>query len=214
MVTRASVLLRRRAPRFNAKVYQHPPAAKAASLRLRYNEAMAGSTVLRTSVRVLYPEDAVAWHALQAGIYCEQQWFIGDTPPSVEALSRKLLSADASSELYLGALADGALVGWLELHRYSALRLSHVAVVTLAVALPYRRQGLGRQLLQESCRWAWRVGIEKLQLNVRAANLAAQALYLAEGFVLEGRELRQIRQGKSYEDNLLMAKFLKGYAGP
>lgn len=169
---------------------------------------MTGGTALRTFLRALRPEDAAAWHALQVGIYCEQQWFVSDAPASVEALSRKLLAVDASCDLYLGALADGALVGWLELHRYTALRLSHVAVLTLAVALPYRRQGLGRRLLQESYRWARRVGVEKLQLNVRAANLVAQSLYRSEGFVQEGREARQIRQDDYYEDNLLMAKFL------
>ena len=168
---------------------------------------MTGSTVLAL-VRTLRPEDAAAWHVLQEGIYREEQWFVGDSPPSVEALNRKLMAVDARFELYLGALAGSALAGWLELHRYTALRLSHVAVLTLAVALPYRRQGLGRRLLQEAYRWARRVGVEKLQLSVRATNLAAQALYQAEGFAEEGREARQIRQGDRYEDNLLMAKFL------
>lgn len=168
---------------------------------------MTGSTALRTLVRTLYPEDAAAWHALQIAIYREQQWFVGDSPPSPEALARKLLAVD-DYDLYLGALADGSLVGWLELHRFAARRLSHVAMVTLAVALPYRRRGLGRRLLQESYRWARRAGIEKLQLTVRATNLAAHALYQAEGFVPEGCEVRQIRQGDHYEDNLLMAKFL------
>jgi len=169
---------------------------------------MVGGTALRILVRALYPEDAAAWHHLQLGIYREQQWFVGDTPPPVEALSRKLLAVDASHDLYLGALAGGVLVGWLELHRYTTPRLSHVAVLTLAVALPYRRRGLGRRLLQEAYRWARRAGGEKLQLNVRAANLAAQGLYQTEGFVQEGCEARQIRQGDRYEDNLLMAKFL------
>jgi ribosomal protein S18 acetylase RimI-like enzyme len=145
---------------------------------------------------------------LQAGIYQEEQWFVGDGPPSVEALARKLRVIDARQELYLGAEIDGKLVGWLELRRFGFVRLSHVAVLTLAIAAPYRRQGLGRRLLHEGYRWAKRVGVEKLQLNVRAANAAALALYRSEGFVEEGREVRQIRQGDRYEDNLLMAKFL------
>jgi ribosomal protein S18 acetylase RimI-like enzyme len=169
---------------------------------------MVGGTALRILVRALSPEDAAAWHNLQLGIYREQQWFVGDTPPPADALSRKLLAVDASYDLYLGALVGGVLVGWLELHRYTTPRLSHVAVLTLAVALPYRRRGLGRRLLQEAYRWARRVGVEKLQLNVRAGNLAARALYRSEGFSEEGREVRQLRQGDYYEDNLLLAKFL------
>ena len=50
--------------------------------------------------------------------------------------------------------------------------------------------------------------MKKIQLNVRAKNRAARSLYELQGFGVEGREARQIREGNVYEDNLVMAKFL------
>jgi ribosomal protein S18 acetylase RimI-like enzyme len=49
----------------------------------------------------------------------------------------------------------------------------------------------------------------KLQLSVRARNEAAIALYRREGFALEGRERAQILDEEGFEDNLVMAKFLR-----
>lgn len=161
------------------------------------------------SIRPVNAEDARALLALQRSIYREGQGFVGDAPPSLDALANKLRTLDPELSLYLVAVGpQGALRGWLELHRPLPSRLRHVAMLTLAVAEPYRRQGLARRLLHEAYGWARRVGVEKISLNVRANNRAALALYRAEGFRLEGRERAQIRLPEGYEDNLIMAKFL------
>ena len=103
---------------------------------------------------------------------------------------------------------NGHFWGWLELHRLPPKKLSHVAVLTLAVAAPYRQQGIAGQLLARAYPWAREVGVAKLQLSVRSHNRAARALYEREGFGLEGCERQQVYDGGVFEDNLLMAKFL------
>ena len=159
------------------------------------------------SFRPAEPDDAAALTALQRSIYREGRWFVGDGPVAVETLARRLRTLDETMSLFLVA-ATPELAGWLELSRLAPARLRHVAVLTLAVGAPWRRQGLGRGLLERAYPWASRVGVEKIQLNVRANNHAALSLYEAEGFELEGREARQIRENGGYEDNLIMAKFL------
>lgn len=152
--------------------------------------------------------DAPALTALQGSIYDEGRWFVGDGPPSAEALRQRLRLLDPARAHYLVAAREDALLGWLELHRLSPKKLSHVAVLTLAVGAPYRRQGVAGGLLARAYPWAREVGVKKVQLSVRAPNRAAITLYKREGFVLEGRERGQVCDEGGLEDNLLMAKFL------
>jgi ribosomal protein S18 acetylase RimI-like enzyme len=164
-------------------------------------------------IREAKPEDAEALVALQSTIYKEGSWFVGDGPPSAEVLARKLRGLDPVMELYLvaGSPLEGTqLYGWLEINRFFIRKMEHVAMLTLAVAKDKRRQGLGRGLLECSYDWAKRVGVEKIQLNVRASNGAAIALYEQQGFGIEGRERRQILDAGRYEDNVMMAKFFTG----
>jgi ribosomal protein S18 acetylase RimI-like enzyme len=161
------------------------------------------------TIREARARDARDLVALQQGIYDEGRYFVGDGPPAVELLYRRLQGLEPARSLYLVACRSRELLGWLELHRLQAKRLQHVAMLTLAVAASARRQGIASRLLAESYRWAAERGVVKIQLNVRAGNQAALALYKREGFVCEGREVGQIRTEDGYEDNLLMAKFLE-----
>lgn len=163
---------------------------------------------LTPELRRARPSDAEALRALQEEIYREGRWFVGDGPPSVGSLQRQLRGLDESQSLYLVAAQGGAVCAWLELHRLQPTRLNHVAMLTLAVAQPQRRHGLGRLLLQRGFAWARRVGVAKISLNVRAGNDGAIALYRSCGFVEEGRERHQIRCDDGFEDNLVMAAFV------
>ena len=172
----------------------------------------------RFRVRNATSEDAAALAILQKAIYDEEHWFVGDGPPSVEALARRLRSLEPKMSLYLVATGSaagtaGEVTAWLELNRLMATKMQHVAVLTLAVTAASRRQGVAGNLLSEAERWALRVGVEKISLNVRANNGAALKLYERSGFVLEGRERAHIRLERGFEDNLIMAKFLGSLEG-
>jgi ribosomal protein S18 acetylase RimI-like enzyme len=162
------------------------------------------------TIRLAKETDAEALVALQRSIYDEGAWFVGDGPPTIESLRRKLRNLEPKMELYLLAEAKdaGALCGWLELNRFFISRMRHVAMLTLAVHRQMRRQSVGKRLLARAYAWGREVGVEKIQLNVRASNEAAIALYSVQGFVLEGHERRQIKTLAGYEDNFIMAKFL------
>jgi len=164
----------------------------------------------RLHLRRARGSDAATLVSLQREIYREGRAFVGDGPVSAEALANRLRLLDESMSLYLLATLgdEGKPCGWLELHRLTPARLKHVAVLTLAVSRPFRGRGVATELLKYAYGWAREVGVEKVQLNVRAGNRAAIALYERQGFELEGRERKQVREGSLYEDNLLMAKFL------
>ena len=164
------------------------------------------------SFRPAVPGDARKLVALQQDIYTEDRAFVGDGPPGIESLTRRLRSLESRKSLYLVAvtptLEDEAIVAWLKLHRLVPKKLEHVAVLTLAVAADYRRRGIAGALLRDADAWARRVGVKKISLNVRANNEAAAALYKGQGFLEEGLERAHIRLSDGFEDNLIMAKFL------
>jgi len=160
------------------------------------------------TVRGATVKDVDALEDLQWEIYREGVAFVGDGPPSLAAMERRLRFSDPRASLDLVAFRGSDLVGWLELNRHSPRRLHHVAVLTLAVAKRARRTGVGRRLMQEAYAWCEEVGVRKISLDVRAGNAAAIALYHSEGFALEGREHAQVRVDGGFEDNLIMGRWL------
>ena len=165
-------------------------------------------TGVQHEIREAKGGDAPAVVDLLGSIYDEGSWFVGDGPPSVGRLSRRIRGADVRDVLFLVAVEGRHVVGWLELQRMGPTKMRHVAVLTIAVAPQHRRRGVASALLRSGYAWADRFGVAKISLNVRENNAAAIALYEREGFVREGREARQIRTESGYEANLLMAKFL------
>lgn len=60
-------------------------------------------------------------------------------------------------------------------------------ILTLAVAPPHRRQGIGGLLLEEASEMLRAGGTRRLFLEVAADNPAARALYTSYGFLVTGR---------------------------
>lgn len=71
-----------------------------------------------------------------------------------------------------------------------------VHVIRLAVTEALRRRGAGRALLDALVAWARDRTSRAVLLEVRAANVAAQALYTAAGFVREGTRPRYYPDGE------------------
>jgi ribosomal-protein-alanine N-acetyltransferase len=74
----------------------------------------------------------------------------------------------------------------------------------LVVERAYRRQGMGAALLSACASWAADQGASTLRLEVRASNVAAQALYQRHGFLAEG--IRRAYYSAPTEDALLLGR--------
>lgn len=163
---------------------------------------------LKTDIRHARIDDSANLVALQRGIYEEGTWFVGDGPPTAGEIRRHLEYLDRYQSLMLVAVNGEQVCGWLELNRFRPMTMSHVVVLTLAVAAPYRRQGIGRALMRRGCYWALGSGVKKISLHVRAHNLAAIEFYKGEGFILEGCERDHLLTEEGLEDNFIMALML------
>ncbi len=77
---------------------------------------------------------------------------------------------------------------------------AHIA--TIAVHPDFRRQGLGEQILLSAIRDVRKEGAQRVFLEVRIGNVAAQAMYKKYGFEIAGIRPRYYRDNN--EDALLM----------
>ncbi|MBM7583096.1 ribosomal-protein-alanine N-acetyltransferase [Caldicoprobacter guelmensis] len=92
---------------------------------------------------------------------------------------------------YVVAEQDGNVLGYAGMW----LIVDEAHVTNIAVHPLFRRKGIGQALLKALMMEAYRMGIDKMTLEVRASNIAAQSLYKKLGFVEVG-----VRKGY-YSDN-------------
>ena len=93
---------------------------------------------------------------------------------------------------------DGQVVGILIL--WMIIDEAHIA--TLATHPDHRRQGIAEQLLVTALNKAYEEGARSALLEVRAGNVAAQALYYKYGFEAVGSRKRYYKDNN--EDAILM----------
>lgn len=103
---------------------------------------------------------------------------------------------------FLEAVSDGRLVGYIGFYRV----LDEGFVTNLAVHPDFRRKGVGRALLRRLISDCESLGVRTVSLEVRESNAPAIALYLSEGFVVDGRRPRFY--SRPTEDALLLSRRL------
>ena len=121
-----------------------------------------------------------------------------------------LYQPEAVPDHLLAVAVDGQqFLGSCRLFPAPAHSLSyHVVELGIFVLPKYRRQGIGRLLLQYGLDWAVDQKFEKVTLGVFASNKAAIRLYTEFGFIKEGCQQRQIKTAEEYVDLIWMARFL------
>jgi ribosomal-protein-alanine N-acetyltransferase len=97
------------------------------------------------------------------------------------------------------AEVDGRVAAMLVLW----LIVAEAHIATIATHPDFRRQGFGEKLLLHALAAARQEGAVRAFLEVRAGNLAAQALYKKYGFVVDGVRPRYYKDNN--EDALLMS---------
>jgi putative acetyltransferase len=107
--------------------------------------------------------------------------------------------------VFVAEAEDGEIVGRLSIARDQHPASRHVADLGLMVAQSYRRQGIGRALLEAAADWAREHDVRKLELHVFAHNEGAIKLYERFGFEREGFRKGHYRRGDEYVDAILMA---------
>ena len=161
-------------------------------------------------IRPAEPADAEALVALARAVGREPGgWLLTTTDWRSAADERRYLKAIRRfphAAVYVAETEDGELVGRLSLSRDQNPASAHVADLGLMVAEGWRRQGIGRALLEAAVDWARGAGVRKLELHVFPHNAPAIALYERFGFEREGYRKQHYRRSTgAYVDAILMA---------
>jgi len=86
--------------------------------------------------------------------------------------------------------------------------MDHVAVIGTYVYRNFRRQGVGRKLMQATLHFAREQGYEKIVIYVRASNSVAQGFYRKMGLIPKMMIERQVKIGGTYDDQVWMEMFI------
>ena len=108
----------------------------------------------------------------------------------------------------LTAFADNVVVGFCDIVPNAAVGFKHVGRLGMGVRSEWRRQGIGRRLLETCLAHGKRSGLEKVELEVYSDNVGAVGLYEAFGFKREGVRVRGRKFANRYQDIILMALWL------
>jgi tRNA threonylcarbamoyladenosine biosynthesis protein TsaB len=120
-------------------------------------------------------------------------------------------AALAAGEARAGEASGPSRAGWVAVagtgegilgFAAASVVLDRCELESMAVRVDARRQGVGAALLREVARWAAERGARRLELEVRAGNLAAIRLYERLGLKAEGR--RRGYYADPAEDALLL----------
>jgi len=119
--------------------------------------------------------------------------------------------AESEQGIYLVVERKGKIVGHGFLEPLHLKSICHVAQLTIGVHQGWQEKGIGTALLEMLIAWAKQsTTVEKIELNVRASNSRAIALYKKMGFIEEGRLKNRIKVNDSrYIDDILMALNVK-----
>jgi ribosomal protein S18 acetylase RimI-like enzyme len=138
-----------------------------------------------------------------------EKWWLatvdGFTPEQTRAFL-KFVTEHALSQVV--ADVNGLIVGWCDVVPKGPRGFSHVGALGMGVRREWRRQGVGRRLLEECLGMARAAGIEKVELEVFNDNDGAIRLYESHGFTREGVKARARKLEGRYQDVLLMALWL------
>ncbi|GAB4415307.1 MAG: ribosomal protein S18-alanine N-acetyltransferase [Anaerolineales bacterium] len=140
-------------------------------------------------IRKMKVEDVPAAHALDV---------LSFSLPWSERSLRFEVTDNPAARCWIAEI-DNRLAGMLILW----LIVDEAHIATIATHPQFRRMGVGSQLLENALQSALAEGARKAVLEVRAGNLAAQAMYQKFGFVEDGRRPRYYKD--NHEDAVLMS---------
>lgn len=128
--------------------------------------------------------------------------------PDERAWNGEKLAKNLKDEnnLFLGAIEDEKIVGFLSVQRGAFRRIRHTAYVIIGIQKNYCNRKIGTKLFEILDDWAIKNGIIRLELTVECENKLAIKLYEKMGFSIEGTKKKTMYVNGKYVDEYMMSK--------
>ena len=126
----------------------------------------------------------------------------------IEGFVKESVATDA---IQFFALNQDEVVGWADIFPSWAHAIAHCGSLGMGVHPSFRGQGLGCRLLHACIQKAWAKGLTRIELEARADNEGAIALYEKLGFKHEALKAKAMRFDGTYFDAVQM-RLLRGEA--
>jgi len=127
-----------------------------------------------------------------------------EAPPSEKI--RKFVRNNIARDLpQFVAVRGDEVIGWCDISPEDLPGFTHCGRLGMGVRKEFRRQGLGRKLLEAALEKAKAKRLERIELEVYASNLPAIELYKRSGFSVEGVKKRGRKLDGAYDDVVCMA---------
>ena len=160
-------------------------------------------------IRVLTENDAKSFYDCLKALDQETQYMMFEPDERVwneDLLKRKL---NNKNNLFIGAIEDREIVGFLSAEREMYRRNQHSAYIVTGIREAYCNKGIGTQFFGVLDEWAKENCLKRLELTVETPNIVAINLYRKSGFVIEGTKKYTMLVNGEYLDEYMMAKIYK-----
>ncbi len=128
--------------------------------------------------------------------------------PNVEEERKWLSERDGKTGIVFVAEQNKRIVGAIDASIPSADEFRHTCEFGMSVLQEFRKQGIGKRLLQRLLEWAEESGLWKIELNVFSTNSSAIMLYSSLGFTEDGRRENAVKlKDSTFCDLVHMARY-------
>ena len=128
--------------------------------------------------------------------------------PPIESTREFVLSNIRNKVPQIVAVEGETVIGWCDIAPNKGEGFTHCGKLGMGVLQDYRGKGIGTRLMEDTILAEKEFGLERVELEVYASNVAAVSLYEKRGFVHEGEKKKASKLDGKYDDVLLMALFI------
>ena len=131
------------------------------------------------------------------------------TPAPMKQRTLEEYAGHYSTDKVFVAELEGRVAGYIGYDNPTGLASnSHVMELYIAVHPDYQGIGVGRALISHLIAWGKQQAFKKISLRVLSTNEGAIAFYKANGFMEQGRLVKEFLLNGTYVDDILMYKLL------
>ncbi|WP_273129100.1 GNAT family N-acetyltransferase [Bacillus weihaiensis] len=161
--------------------------------------------------RLIQPEEAEKFRTLRLTALkeCPECFASSYDEEKTISLARFKEQLTTINSYVYGAFRNEELVGTLTLVEETKQKLNHRATIfAMYISCDYRKNGIGKKLLQEAIKKANELQLEQVYLTVVSSNEPAKNLYYSQGFKSFGYEKRALKVDGVYYDEEHLVHFL------